>query len=199
MLIVFAAFYAVVCVVKNVTVELDKKTSDDLMKNARGASRHELSDDDFEAARRMVEEMKRRANPLKSGLDKIDAEYAAADSDIGSEVVGRKSGIPVNQIFNVDESGESPSGENADVFKSAVRGKDTDIYRKTEKLNGRETVSVQQQNLSAYGCPENADCYEIADRVGKTCAIFDDADSLKRAVIVSELLSPPLSLRKPTW
>ena len=201
-LIIFAVFYAVVYIVKNVMGEISsagKKGVDTPRKADYGRPPQDSYDGDFEAARRMVEEMKSRANPSKSGSGELPQSYAG---DFGREPESGEYKLEplADRDFDADETDDLSEIENADIKnpKSYRGNNEGDISRGIEMLAQLEAMLAQEQfpKESGKGNVDDSAYNAASGKIGKTCAIFEDVDSLKRAVIASELLSPPLSLRR---
>lgn len=161
--------------------------SRDMVDRKRVREKYNTSDEtecseDFENARNFVEQLKRKRSSTKTDVspqsdnlfDELELDYQepTTSSNVPNKNVGRNY---VDKV-SVHKSIEQMERETAEIQARAIQA-----LQEIEQMN----VSVKTKK-------------NLETEVQPTCksGFFKDSDDLRRAFVVSEILSKPLSLRK---
>ncbi len=167
-----------------------KPKSEDEDIPTRAPTRQQRSDD-FNQARRMVEELKRvareRSAPLHEEPRTIGEIPLYRDVDVAEE-----EDVFEEELFDEPSWSEPFEAVNAQSYESEGRAS-LDMLEQYEKLlaetqGGQGSQSVVLESARTENFSSNYGRY-----YGR--AFFENRESLKQAIVASELLSPPLALR----
>jgi len=165
-------------------------------------SRPERGGDDFDAARRMVEEMTRRAHQFEGGDSYTPSpEDFAQDGDISDwdlrQQEIRRENARAKSVRRIDSRPQAAhsapytqSAETAAAYADSAHSADI-ASQLSEIMDTLKTQNAKVSDMSAYDI-EDSNSKKSAYAGG---AFFDDASSLRRAVIASEILGKPAALR----
>lgn len=174
--------------------------------NRRGSGRADSGDGDFDAARRMVEELKRRSCADGDLPRTLGGEPLVFESDESCD--GEEAEIFAEEFGEPAESARAPAAVSADVsggFAGADSAPYADCREKLRELEESDAYKMKAPEHFAAPSQDFAgeDSFETgvdSERgTSEARAAFgvqlEGGEDLRRAFVLSEIISKPLALR----
>lgn len=164
-----------------------EKKEDDQTQNKRGQEHRRNSD--AEAARAMIENLKKRNRKQQDDLPQtLGGIKLMRDEDLAKESAASK----IDKVYT--QSNPDELAESIDYISRLKKVQDSDAYKMpvANAFGDPHTWVHETDEEDVFELPESADVKKLGEGLGLD---LESRDGLRKAFIVAEIISKPLSLR----